>query len=216
MRTDGKAAQNKRIKKDALMSTAFDLFSSNGVNHTTISDITERAGLGKGTFYSYFKDKYDIRNHIIAHKSAQIFLKAKQAIEAQPEIRSMEDKIIGMSDNIIDQLTRDKPTLSFIYKNLSWGVFRNVLTSENDTVDFATVFNDAIEESSVKYKDPLVMIYLIIELVSSTCYSSILYSEPMPIAELKTYLYPSIRAIMREQEVKEKPDQSRLLKKCGY
>ena len=52
------------------------------------------------------------------------------------------------------------------------------------------------------------MIYLIIELVSSTCYSSILYSEPMPIAELKTYLYPSIRAIMREQEVKEKPDQS--------
>ena len=190
MRTDGKAAKNKRIKKDALMSTAFDLFSSNGVNHTTISDITERAGLGKGTFYSYFKDKYDIRNHIIAHKSAQIFLKAKQAIEAQPEIRSMEDKIIGMSDNIIDQLTRDKPTLSFIYKNLSWGVFRNV------------------EESSVKYKDPLVMIYLIIELVSSTCYSSILYSEPMPIAELKTYLYPSIRAIMREQEVKEKPDQS--------
>ena len=126
MRTDGKAAKNKRIKKDALMSTAFDLFSSNGVNHTTISDITERAGLGKGTFYSYFKDKYDIRNHIIAHKSAQIFLKAKQAIEAQPEIRSMEDKIIGMSDNIIDQLTRDKPTLSFIYKNLSWGVFRNV------------------------------------------------------------------------------------------
>ncbi len=113
-----------------------------------------------------------------------------------------------MSDNIIDQLPRDKPTLSFIYKNLSWGVFRNVLTSENDTVDFATVFNDAIEESSVKYKDPLVMIYLIIELVSSTCYSSILYSEPMPIAELKTYLYPSIRAIMREQEVKEKPDQS--------
>ena len=103
MRTDGKAAKNKRIKKDALMSTAFDLFSSNGVNHTTISDITERAGLGKGTFYSYFKDKYDIRNHIIAHKSAQIFLKAKQAIEAQPEIRSMEDKIIGMSDNIIDQ-----------------------------------------------------------------------------------------------------------------
>lgn len=45
------------------------------------------------------------------------------------------------------------------------------------------------------------MLYLIIELTGSTCYSSILYEEPVPIQELKPYLFQSIRQIIRGQEI---------------
>lgn len=45
------------------------------------------------------------------------------------------------------------------------------------------------------------MIFMIIELLSSCCYSSILYQDPLPIEALKPYLFDSIRSIMRQQEI---------------
>ena len=56
-------------------------------------------------------------------------------------------------------------------------------------------------KSKVRYKNPEVMIFMIIELLSSCCYSSILYQDPLPIEALKPYLFDSIRSIMRQQEI---------------
>ena len=42
---------------------------------------------------------------------------------------------------------------------------------------------------------------MIIELLSGAIYSSILYEDPLPIDELKPYLFASIRSIMRSQEI---------------
>ena len=64
----GKVDINKKQKKNALLQTAFDLFRDKGFAKTTISDIVSDAGLAKGTFYLYFKDKYDLRDKLIAHK----------------------------------------------------------------------------------------------------------------------------------------------------
>ena len=52
----GKLEHNKKVKKDALFNTAFELFTTKGIAKTTISDIVEKAGVAKGTFYLYFKD----------------------------------------------------------------------------------------------------------------------------------------------------------------
>ena len=61
----GKLELNKKRKKSALYNTAFELFTTKGLAKTTISDIVENAGVAKGTFYLYFKDKYDIRNKLV-------------------------------------------------------------------------------------------------------------------------------------------------------
>lgn len=197
----GKAEENKRKKREALMHTAFELFSHEGIAHTSISDIAEKAGVGKGTFYFYFKDKYDLRNHIIAAKSGEIFIRAKNALD-QTDLVLLEDKIIFLADNIISQLENDVITLRFVYKNLSWGVFESAFIEHRDTnIDFGLVFESAIRESEIKYENPLIMIYMIIELISSTCHDSILYGKPLPINEMKGYVFQSIRAIMRAQQI---------------
>ena len=59
----GKLELNKKRKKSALYNTAFELFTTKGLAKTTISDIVENAGVAKGTFYLYFKDKYEIMNY---------------------------------------------------------------------------------------------------------------------------------------------------------
>ena len=60
----GKVDENKKHKREALLNTAYELFTTKGTNATAISDIVRQAGVAKGTFYLYFKDKYDIKNKL--------------------------------------------------------------------------------------------------------------------------------------------------------
>ncbi len=199
----GKAELNKRQKKEALLRTAFDLFTKKGITETSISDIAKEAGVAKGTFYLYFKDKIDLRNLLISDRAGQLFTHAyAQASTKVADDGPLVDKIIYLSDDIIDQLNADKSLLTFISKNLSWGIFKNQLINASDNgVDFASIFEENFRISPVKYRNPEVMVFMLIELVSSTCYSSILYNEPLPIEELKPYLFQAIRDIMHSQEL---------------
>lgn len=194
----GKVDINKQRKKEALLNTAFDLFTSKGINDTSISDIVNKAGVAKGTFYLYFRDKYDIRNLLISHKSSQLFMSAHTDM-LKANIDKMEDKIVFVINHIIDDLVKDKKMLNFISKNLSWGFFKKALMSNDNSsdVNFLEIYKTIINESEDDYKDPEIMLFMIIELVSSICYSTILYSEPVSIEELKPYLEAAVRGIIR-------------------
>lgn len=191
-----KIDKNKQIKRESLLDTAFQLFTSKGIHKTSISDIVDAAGVAKGTFYLYFKDKYDIRNKLIAHKSSEVFKRADAALQAT-DITKLEERIIFLVDNIICQLVEDRTLLGFISKNLSWGVFKNVLIAagEDSEVDFYDIYHSAFGDAQ-RFDSPEVMVFMIIELVGATCYSSILYSEPVGIDELKPYILRTVRGIM--------------------
>lgn len=198
----GKIDFKKQQKKEALLSTAFDLFTTKGINKTSISDIVQRAGVAKGTFYLYFTDKYDIRNKLVSHKASQIFRRAMEDLKAE-EINNLEDHILYIVNHVIDQLNGDKSLLNFISKNLSWGVFKNALISKpsDNEVDFYAFYIELFDASEKKYQNPEVLVYMIIEFVSATSYSSILYNEPVPIEELKPFMYESIRQMIRSMEI---------------
>lgn len=198
----GKVDINKQRKKEALLNTAFDLFTSKGINDTSISDIVNKAGVAKGTFYLYFRDKYDIRNLLISHKSSQLFMSAHTDM-LKADIDKMEDKIVFVMNHIIDDLVTDKKMLNFISKNLSWGFFKKALMANdnNSDVNFLEIYKTIINESEDDYKDPEIMLFMIIELVSSTCYSTILYSEPVSIEELKPYLEAAVRGIIKSHTI---------------
>ena len=55
-----------------------------------------------------------------------------------------------------------------------------------------------MEKSGLHFKNPEIMIYMIIELISGTSYNSILYDQPKPINELKPYLYATVRCIIQQ------------------
>lgn len=189
---------NKKQKRDSLLESAFSLFTSKGINKTSISDIAEKSGVAKGTFYLYFKDKYDIRNMLIAHKASQLFYKADMELQ-KTDTTDIFDEIIFLTDNIINQFCEDKSLLNFISKNLSWGIFKTSLIAPSDDngIDFYNIYTRLLNRDDYTFKNPEIMLFMIIELISSTCYSSILYSEPVDIDELKPYLFDSIRDIIK-------------------
>lgn len=196
----GKLDVNKKKKEDSLLNTAFRFFTTKGFGKTSITDIVNDAGVAKGTFYLYFKDKFDIRNKLISHKSTQLFKNAVEVMIAEGKPLGFEEKMIFIIDNIINQLNADQSLLMFISKNLSWGIFKTALTepaNEKD-IDFKDVFYQMIKESPVEIREPEIMLFMIVELVSSTCYSAILYSDPCALDELKPHLYETVRSIMRQ------------------
>ena len=204
----GKLEVNKRHKESSLLNTAFEFFTTKGFSKTSISDIVGHAGVAKGTFYLYFKDKYDIRNKLICHKSSQLFRTAVQELRATDAYGTMpfEDRILYIIDNIVTQLAENQALLTFIAKNLSWGVFKTALTTPvtEDDINFADVYQTMLDEAPYKFKEPEIMLFLIVELVSGACYSAILYKDPCDLDTLKPHLYETIRTMIRTHQGPEK------------
>lgn len=200
----GKIDLNKSQKKISLLNTAFELFTTKGVNETSIAEIAKEAGIAKGTFYLYFRDKYDICNKLISYKAGTLLIEAAEEVHRKHanESLSLNDQILTLVEHIIYTLESDKKLLMFISKNLSWGIFRESVQDslQDDDANFKGAFYDLISLTEENYKDPEIMIYLITEFVSSTCYNSILYSDPVDIETLKPYIFDTIRAIIKQHE----------------
>ena len=197
----GKWELNKKKKKDALYNTAFELFTTKGLAKTTISDIVEKAGVAKGTFYLYFKDKYEIQDILIAKKSEKLFNDALKELRKN-YIESFSDQIIFIVNHIIDELKKQPTLLKFISKNLSWGIYNKSIlkiyeNGENKEDGVYYLFMKGVEENKLPLKNPEVTLFMIMELVSSTCFTSILEKQPLPIEEYKPYLYDAIRQFLK-------------------
>ena len=113
----GKVDDNKKQKKHTLLRAAFQLFTEKGFSKTTVADIVDRAGLAKGTFYLYFKDKFDLRDKLIAYKATQLFNDAHLELD-KANVPTFEDEVLFMTDYIIGRFMTDEPLIQFVAKNL--------------------------------------------------------------------------------------------------
>ena len=138
-----RVAEKKKQKQEALLMSAFELFTSKGINNTSISDIAKQAKMAKGTFYLYFKDKYDIRDRLIANKASKLFECAKEAMENQ-EFSGLEDKVIFLVNHVVDQLNENKALMRFISKNLSWAMFFHIRISNMGNMNCMDIFDDIL------------------------------------------------------------------------
>ena len=191
-------------KEARLLTTAFELFTEKGVKDTSIQEIVDNANVAKGTFYLYFKDKYEIRDILIARKSQRLFAEALKELRKN-YIENLSDQVIFIVNYVINELTKNPILLKFISKNLSWGIYSKTVIklyekgdSEEDSV--YQLFMKGVKENHLELKNPDVTLFMIIELVSSTCFNSILYKEPLPIEEFKPFLYDAIRDLIEPKK----------------
>lgn len=203
-----KVLENKKNKKNALLKSAFDLFTKTDIHSVSVQDIVKQAGVAKGTFYLYFKDKYQARDVLIQNEAMRLFNNAHLELEKN-DIQDFEDTVVYIINQVLLQLENNPIILKFIERNLSWGIFHEHLqnTIEGNTLDLVSNFRSLAEKNGYYFDRPEVVLYIIIETAGSTCYNSILYDQPLPIKEFKPYLFQSIRAILRsykaEQPAKE-------------
>ena len=198
----GKVDDNKRKKRERLLNKAYELFTTKGFTNTSISDIVENADVAKGTFYLYFKDKYDLKDKLVEYKTQELFLVANTNL-AENNIHGLEEQLIFIIDFIVDKLRNDKGLLRLISKNLIMGALRQTLIStEKRDNEVYNNFLKLVENDEYEYNDIDVLLFTVVELAGSTCFNSIIYNEPLPLDEYKPYLYRTVRLIINSYRIK--------------
>ena len=186
-----KINDNKHEKERKLLNTALRLFTEKGIKKTSIQDIVHDAGIAKGTFYLYFKDKYELQDVLLAKTSHEFFSNACKEANKYHFDR-LDDKIIFIIDSIIDALITRPNILKFIQKNLSLGLY-------SEKLGIKELFINEVKEKNIPLEYPEMTLFMIIELVSSTVFTSIVEKQPLPIEEFKPHLYKTIRLLISEK-----------------
>lgn len=180
----------KYIKQQKLYNSAFTLFMEKGINNTAIDDIVKKAGVAKGTFYLYFKDKYDIINKIIQQKCRGIFEEALNETRNK-NIENLDEMCIFFVEYIIDYFKENKLMLKFINKNFSWSLYKFAvlkLDQDDEVEKTISLIIEELKKRNMTGEEAEITLFMIVELVGSVCYSSIINNEPTDIDTMKPVL----------------------------
>lgn len=196
----GKVEDNKRLKRNTLLSKSYDLFTTKGITDTSISDIVNSAGVAKGTFYFYFKDKQDIIDHLIARKSESVLINAIDFLEARKKENpgmTTVDMIIAFADSIVTDLSKDPRLVRFLNRNLNLGFYHKAMTDDTliTNVNVREEYEKILHSNGAVWKDEYIMLYTLIEFISSTAHTIILEGQPCGLESYKPYMFECIRKI---------------------
>lgn len=194
-----KIEKNKEEKRERLLASATALFAEKNFNNTSISDIVNKARVAKGTFYLYFKDKYDIRNQIVQEISTDLFDEAMKELKKHPEITHFDDSMIFIINHVIDALVANPTYLTLMNKDLSLGVYSQELTKireETDHLSLYELFKEGVERENLNIKNIDITFFTIVDFVGSTCFSCIVNKVPCPIEDYKPFLFDLIRTLL--------------------
>lgn len=193
--------QKKEEKKKNLLEAARILFLQNGFSKTSISEIARQAQVAKGTFYLYFKDKDELLEHLILQIGRRILMLAYEYTE-QHRTEDFTENVILFVDYIITYLSAHQDSLRLIKRNFSWSMVQhNLEQPENDILHQQLLERLQASPASQNHtqQELFNMVYMIVELCGSVCYSSIIEQIPDTIDHMKPLLYTMIRRILNNE-----------------
>jgi AcrR family transcriptional regulator len=97
------AGQKTRTRRDRrtlatkrkLLDAARAVFAEKGLDLARIDDITERADVGKGTFYSYFRSREELVNELIRNLFVDLMDVMKEDCRGMSDLTGLLDAMIG-------------------------------------------------------------------------------------------------------------------------
>ncbi|MDA1088626.1 MAG: TetR/AcrR family transcriptional regulator [Verrucomicrobia bacterium] len=97
MRADDSATRTERrvrATRRKILSAARIVFSEKGFNQARIDDITERADVGKGTFYNYYETKDQLVQELVETMIRELIKNLKANGRERSDLSSLIDSII--------------------------------------------------------------------------------------------------------------------------
>lgn len=193
--------QKKEEKKKNLLEAARILFLQKGFSKTSISEIAKQAKVAKGTFYLYFKDKDELLEHLILKIGRHILTLAYEYTE-QRRTEDFTENVILFVDYIITYFSTHKDSLRLIKRNFTWSMVQhNLEQPENDMLQQQLLEQLLASPASQNHtqQELFNMVYIIVELCGTVCYSSIIEQIPDSIDHMKPLLYTMIRRILNNE-----------------
>ena len=182
-----KITKKKNEKYTKILDTALGLFEKNGTHLVSIDEIVKGAGVAKGTFYLYFKDRYDLISTLIIEKASKYMSLLSDEYEPR-NFGDVSTSVRHYIEYISDFLQKNKTLCILIDKNLNTCVNAVAQTKEGPIKElyekiFSELINCGVSEAEARAK-----LYLYIELIVSSCCNAIIRETPYTIEELKPHL----------------------------
>ena len=188
-----KTELKKEQKKQKLLDAAYSLFLEKGVSKTSVDEIAKGANVAKGTFYLYFHDKEHLLQQLAYQISFRVLSEGYEFVNAR-QTKDFTENVILLIDYVIEYFKRNK----LILRNFSWPIVERQLSLREDPLWDKLM--TAVEQSGIaqgRTEDELFkLIFVILEMIGSTCYSSIIQGNPDTIDNMKPILYGLVRKMI--------------------
>lgn len=193
--------EKKEEKRKALLNSAYFLFTEKGISNTSIAQICEKAGVAKGTFYLYFKDKEGILKALNMKLSHQLLSDAYFYMKKHKQDEFVEN-IVVMAKYLIRRMKKDTDLVLMMKKDFIWDVTEKTFMTMDDPLihdireeilHYATATNQNVTSLLVK-------LFSMISMIFSVSYSCLIDHLPgeMNIAEKE--IYDMIRSVFSAQK----------------
>lgn len=193
----GNVQQQKEEKKLHLMQAAETMFLQKGFAGTSIDDIVRTAGVAKGTFYLYFQDKAEIWDAVVVQISLRVLAQAKLAMESSGLADTVE-RILFVADEIIEYFRCHTEVLRMIRRDFSWPLVLKKMEEAQDSTLMRMMDHCFCSPCLSRYSldEAYRLMFMIVEMVGSISYTSIILEQPAPIDQMKPLLFRAIRRIL--------------------
>lgn len=188
----------KERKRQSLLAAAYGLFTEKGVAKTSVDEIVRRANVAKGTFYLYFQDKDHLLQQLVYDISARVLEEAYAWLEERRTPDFVENVLL-MLDYIIEYFKRNKLVLRLVERNFSWPMVARQMSERSDPLWDRLMSDLERSPQASRYSEEELfrIVFVIVEMVGSVCYSSIIEGKPDTIDNMKPVLYGIVRNILR-------------------
>ena len=181
-------------KEQHLLDAAYKLFLGKGVFKTSIDEIVHEANVAKGTFYLYFQNKEELLQKLVARISTRILSDAYHYTQEHLS-PDFDENVVTMVDYIVEYFKYNKLQLQLLERNFSWSVVQQAFSSQSDPLWRSLAQDLADSPLAQRYtEDELFkLIFVLVEMCGSVCYSSFIEGRPDKIDNMKPILYRIIR-----------------------
>ncbi len=194
------APLNKKLeKKMKIIDTAFSLFREHSVNATAVDDIVKAAGIARGTFYLYFKDKSDLLEQIILYKSTEYMKTVLKSTLSEPleEYGDFYGRVKVFLNCFIDFLIENKEILPVMSKNLSSCIKHWPEFYDSEIAEIYRLLIDHMQALGYTPENAHITTLIVVDMTGNVCSDAIMYEKPYPIEKVRDIVVSSAISIFK-------------------
>ena len=188
------AKHQKLPSKKKILDAANHLFLNGSFADTAIDDVVKLAGVAKGTFYLYFRDKYDLLDQIVVRRAAEIFSAECRKLRATAEESPMTatQQFIFLTDALIEYLRSHKKEAALLDKRFTI-CFASGGVETDGAFDEAVGYLTSLLCAGGCAKDEAVRrLYLLGSMVLYSVFDAVLGEKPYAVEQLRPTLHTMI------------------------
>ncbi|MBK9697919.1 MAG: TetR/AcrR family transcriptional regulator [Propionibacteriaceae bacterium] len=143
------------LRREELLDVAFALCRSDGFEAMSVEQVTQSAGVAKGTFYHYFSSKADLQLQLVQRLGEALFAHLSTQVAAAPGTAAERIRTLMDAAAAYKAETFDVSVAPFLYRDVNYALRHRLFDAwrEHARTVLRPVISDGIADGSLAVTD---------------------------------------------------------------